>query len=125
MDLTEKRCPFCAETIKAEAIRCKHCHADLDKAIILPADYIDRPKGMGVITKIFLALLALVVAFLGFGFYVDSTPEGKERSKARAAIELCRDREASYEGPEAAREIITGACKLLEKDFRSKFGSEP
>ena len=24
-----RRCPFCAETILAEAIRCKHCHSDL------------------------------------------------------------------------------------------------
>ena len=24
-----KACPYCAETIKAAAVRCKHCHADL------------------------------------------------------------------------------------------------
>jgi hypothetical protein len=27
-----KLCPLCAEVIKAEAVRCKHCHADLTAA---------------------------------------------------------------------------------------------
>lgn len=25
----EKKCPFCAEMIKSEAIICKHCHSEL------------------------------------------------------------------------------------------------
>jgi hypothetical protein len=24
-----KKCPFCAESVRKEAIKCKHCHSDL------------------------------------------------------------------------------------------------
>ncbi|WP_314435866.1 hypothetical protein [Massilia timonae] len=30
-DAATKTCPYCAETIKAAAIRCKHCQADLNE----------------------------------------------------------------------------------------------
>lgn len=36
----EKQCPFCAETIKSQAVLCKHCHMDLrtgSSALINPA----------------------------------------------------------------------------------------
>ncbi|MEE5088370.1 hypothetical protein V2J74_26815 [Pseudomonas alliivorans] len=35
--LSERQCPFCAETIKKEAVKCKHCGADLEKDMSGPA----------------------------------------------------------------------------------------
>lgn len=125
MEPSEKQCPFCAETIKAEAIRCKHCQADLSQAIASPPSAIEKPKGMGGLAKTMLILTAVVVAFLSFGAYKASTPEGKEKSRARAAIELCRDRESSYRGSENARNFLSGACEKMEDDFRAKFGVSP
>ena len=30
MNADEKQCPYCAETIKAIAVKCKHCHSELN-----------------------------------------------------------------------------------------------
>ena len=58
LEPSEKQCPFCAETIKAEAIRCKHCQADLSAGPSTPAA---KPGSLG---KILLwIVLAPIIAF--------------------------------------------------------------
>ena len=122
MESTEKKCPYCAETIKAEAIKCKHCSTSLLTGTVSG----EPPKaGMGIFAKVAIGLCAVVVLFLAFGAIVGNTPEGKAKARARAAIDLCHREESSYSGGAAAKSIITGACRKLEDDFRSQFGYAP
>ncbi|MBC3456316.1 hypothetical protein [Pseudomonas mosselii] len=125
MDSPDKPCPFCAETIKAEAIRCKHCQADLLQPAVPPEPKQQPQNGMGGFAKAMIGILVVVIAFFSFGAYKAGTPEGREKSRARQAIEICRDRESTYRGSDGAREIISGACEKLESDFRAKFGVSP
>jgi hypothetical protein len=78
-----------------------------------------------MIWKIIGGLVAAVAAFLIFGAMVGNTPEGKEKQRARDAIDLCRSNERQWSGGAQAKSVITGACQQLEDDFRSRFGRNP
>jgi hypothetical protein len=69
--------------------------------------------------------VALVVAFFGYGFIVNSTPEGKERSRARDAIRLCWDEQSRKSLSSGSQQFIAGACESMERDYTSRYQAKP
>ncbi|HAT8005121.1 hypothetical protein [Citrobacter koseri] len=74
---------------------------------------------------IFLIVIICIVAFLGFGFYVGSTPEGKEKQAARDAISYCWSTQNKKSNSASQGQFIAGACEKMEDDFRVKYGVNP
>lgn len=97
----EKKCPSCAELVKEEAIKCKHCGHNF------------KPKS----PKIILILSALGVLLV---LSVIGSNEDPEKAKARHAISICWD---DYDNPDIpSKAFIKQVCQKMVNDFESKYG---
>ena len=117
MDAPDKNCPFCAETIKAGAIRCKHCRMSLLTGTTNGQMPVKTRKPIWswiILTPILLFGAMLLIGAL-------SGPPS-EKSKARAAIDICWESVDDNLQSLDTRRFARGTCQMMVEKYETKYG---
>lgn len=110
-----KLCPLCAETIKAAAVRCKHCHAALPRPAPPPAPPSARRTALvitGWLAFGFACLVGLYLVVLGALSATRRTPEQAKACMTECMVKAAVDPDmnakqcAGISDPAAYRECV-------------------
>lgn len=125
-------CGECGKEISDKAPACPHCGAPSEST---PAKSIGGPapqpppgsgSGGGIWKWVVGVPVAGFVAFMVFGAVAGNSPEGKERTGQRRAIELCWDMLNDKRGLDpSAVTMASATCSKMEGEYRSRWGREP
>jgi hypothetical protein len=109
--MSDPRCPYCLETVNANAQKCRHCGSSLGKSEPSPTSsgeityVID--KGIVRFGKFAIAILALVIALGSYIFAFDTKELVKEMHQVRADLDVRRAELAA-----ATEQIATAKAQL-------------
>lgn len=127
-------CPVCHEPLDMDALYCAACKSNLSARNLSPLRHrptttIQPPSeeqkksnwwkwAIGVPVGGF-ALLMII------GSCAANTPDGKERSNSRLAIELCWNEQSRKSLDPSAARFAASACEKMESDYRNRWGTNP
>lgn len=117
------RCTDCQAEVSDRALTCPRCGGPINAATASAPTPKPVSSGAG---PIFLAIgAAIVLAFIGWGVAVSSSPRAKEKAAARQVIDTCweEQRRLSH-APDQAR-FIANTCEQAESSFRLRYGVDP
>ncbi|HEX8583039.1 MAG TPA: zinc ribbon domain-containing protein [Allosphingosinicella sp.] len=138
MDTDEKKCPRCAETVKAEAKVCRHCGYDFETgqgagttAHPVPPTGKSKTK-QGLLGCVGLIVLLVIIGMIFGGGSEDGAETGSAGETKAAEVQAtpvsARQLAAAYEANEAAAQqqygnkplLVTGTVAGVELDFSDK-----
>ncbi len=78
-----------------------------------------------MVWKILAAVAAVLLLLMLYGMYLESTPQGAEKIRAREAIAACRADEADPLAELADRRRVRQVCDEMESRFIARYGHAP
>lgn len=75
-----------------------------------------------MVGKIAIGIVVAMILFIGYGAIIGNTPEGKLKSRARDAIDLCWKGVDDSLQSLSNRRFVRGACQKMVQDYESEFG---
>lgn len=69
--------------------------------------------------------IGLVAVFVLWAVFRTPSPEDQEKSRRRAAIELCWENQKKKSNTADMAVFIAGACEKMESEFMTKYGRKP
>lgn len=126
IDEETKNCPMCAETIKAAAVKCRFCGADLHGSAEEETIYVGHPAAVYTIGQLFAVLLTFGLALfsywlnsLSLKYYITTQRIKFERgifSKTQQNIELFRIDDFEVQKPFEMKLLGYGLLRLKSTD---------
>lgn len=78
-----------------------------------------------MVWKLLGGVAAILLLLMLFGMYIESTPEGAQKTRDREAIAACRASQADTAAEQSTRRLTRQACDEMERDFRARWGVAP
>lgn len=132
-------CPNCGHECQLDADTCRKCGADFMGSGWKPTPY--KPattsdieatetgvptKSSGSIWKWIFGIPAVgFILVMIIGSCAGTTPDGKERTASRQAIDYCWSQQSKRSLDPSAARFAASTCERMESDFKAKWGYSP